>query len=254
MNGFVEIIEGAKGSGKTLMAVERAYELLERGGWVFTNIKMLHEKIGERMASRGYKFEPERCVVLEGEQVMDFGKYVARGTAEDLVMVVIDEAALEGMDCRDFKTLPRELDAINALARKLDIWLSYICQDRNMLPISFRRQTDELWSCSNLKQLKIWGFLPCPIPLLFRSHYDMRKKHQKPMYLGADVLWRPSWAFGLYDSDALLGEFAQRIGAMRQVARSPLVRIPRVSNVIPKKINWPCIAASFACALFSTLS
>jgi hypothetical protein len=228
MNGYVEIVEGVKGSGKTTWMVEQVVEHLQAGGWCYTNVEVWADKVRDRMLLRGYIFEEERLKIIRGD-FGDFYKIIGRGTADDLVLVVIDEAALR-WENRDFRDTPKELNSLNALVRKLDIRLIYGCQNAIDLDKKFRGQADVLWQCRNLRKFHL-GPIPMPIPLFARvPWYYGGGAHGKPTKGAPELIWR-SWAWGLFDSDALLGPQAAYFANLRIHKRTPLKRCK-----IPKKM------------------
>ena len=176
MNGFIEMVTGTLGGGKTSLAVERIYEHLCKGGWVYTNIECYPDKIAERMAQIGLEFDPQRLVILQGD-AREFHKHVKRGTADSLVMVAIDEAGLE-INSRDWGKTEKPQLAFNTMARKLDIWLVYISQDANDVDKQIRKKADTIWVCRNMKKLKIWGVFPFPLPFYFRVRFDNTRGEQ----------------------------------------------------------------------------
>jgi hypothetical protein len=240
MNGAIELITGTLGGGKTLVAVERIYEHLERGGYVFTNIELYPEEITRRMAERGYVFDPSRLTFLKPEDMEKFHEHVARGTKNSQVMVAIDEAHLSH-HARDYLNTDTSLVDFNTLVRKLDILLLYITQDPSNLDKQFRKMVGTLWVCRNMRHYKILGVLPFPIPIFFRVQFDTTRG-QKPVKVSSDISYRKSWACGMYNSDALLGSTAQRIGQLRQVEAKPLARIPLKQR--PKSLE-PSYALEF---------
>lgn len=243
MNGFIELVTGTLGGGKSAFAVERIYEHLKRGGWVFTNVECYPDKIAERLARDGYVFDPERLVMLQGD-AREFHRVIRRGTSDSLVMLVIDEAGLE-LNSRDWAKTDKDQLAFNTMARKLDIWLVYISQDANDVDKQIRKKADTIWVCRNMKKLKIWGFIPFPLPFYFRVRFD-NTRGTKPQKMDSELLLRsPAW--GLYNSDAMVGLVAQKFSGMRSVEASPLKRISRP----PKPVEFsPALAAFASCVAF----
>jgi len=226
VNGFIELVTGTLGGGKTAFAVERVYEHLKRGGWVFTNVEVYPDKIAERLKSEGYVFDPARLVVLKGD-CREYHKEVKRGTAESLVMLVIDEAGLE-MNSRDWAKTSKEQLAFNTMARKLDIWLVYISQDANDVDKQVRRKADTVWVCRNMKKCKLWGVIPFPLPFYFRVRFD-NTRGTKPQKMDSEVFLKsPAW--GLYNSDAMVGQVADSFRHLKTAEAAPLARI---KNPVP---------------------
>ena len=223
VNGFIELVTGALGGGKSAFAVERIYDHLKRGGWVYTNIECWPDKIAERLASQGYVFAPERLVILNGD-ARDFHRVIKRGTKDSLVMLAIDEAGLE-LNARDWAKTDKDQLAFNTMARKLDIWLVYISQDANDVDNQIRKKADTIWVCRNMKKLKIWGFIPCPLPFYFRVRFD-NTRGTKPQKMDSEMLLKPS-SWGLYNADAMVGLVAQKFSGMASVEAAPLKRIPK---------------------------
>ena len=248
MNGFIELVTGTLGGGKTAFAVERMFEHLCRGGWAFTNIEVYPDKIAERMAARGLKFAPERLVMLQGD-ARTFHQQVKRGTAEMCVMLVIDEAGLE-MNARDYRETDKTQLAFNTMARKLDIHLVYISQDATDVDKMVRKKSDTVWICRNMKKLKIWGFIPCPLPFYFRVRFD-NTRGNRPVKMDSEVTLRP-FSWGLYNSDAMVGAVSQQFRGMDVAQATPLERIAKpVRRSLPPWFFFAVISSS--CATFYSL-
>jgi len=251
MNGRIEIIAGTLGGGKSMCAVERAYEHLERGGYVFTNVEMHPEKIAERMLSRGYVFEPDRLVRLDGNSVSDFHLQVARGTADAQVLVMIDEAHLE-WNSRDYAvtrkdTQAKEMLNFCTLVRKLDIILLFITQAPEDIDKQLRKKANLLWICRNMRYYKIWGIIPFPLPIMTRTCFDIAVGHAKPMKQFSEFFLRPTWACQLYNSDALLGQAAGKFAEMQTLVARPLKRVPRKRiRRADTRLKWVLAVVSFS--------
>ena len=226
MNGFIEIVSGTLGGGKTSKAVEVLYDHLWRGGWAYTNIEMYPEAIAARMAEGGRVFEPERLVHLTGD-ARKFHEQVKRGTDTCNVMVVIDEAGLE-INARDWKDTDKLQLAFNTMARKLNIHLVYISQDVNDVDKQLRRKAEIVWVCRNMKKLRIWGVIPCPLPFYFRVRFN-NTLGAKPQKMDSEIVLRsPAW--GLFNSNAMVGNVAQVFKTMDAVEATPLKRIARTAK------------------------
>lgn len=244
MNGYIEIVSGTLGGGKTSLGVEFSYATLKKGGWVFSNVEFYPDKIAERMLSEGYVFDPQRLVMLQGD-ARDFYKVVKRGTADSLVHLLIDEAGLE-FNSRDHTKTEKDQIAFNTMARKLDIRLTYVSQSHNDVDKQIRGKADTVWVCRNMKKLKIWGLIPFPLPFYFRVRYDTTRAQGKLTHMDTDIVLRsPAW--GLYNSNAMVGSVAQKFNGMEQVQGSPLKRVPRPKP--PRQSFWPELAA-LACASY----
>ncbi|WED66830.1 zonular occludens toxin domain-containing protein [Synoicihabitans lomoniglobus] len=245
MNGLIEIIAGTLGGGKSMCAAERAYWHLERGAYCFTNVEMFPDKIEQRMAERGYKYDPERLTILDGKSLRDFHRQISRGTADSQVLVMLDEAHLE-WNSRDYQSTrkdPRDREMLTfiTLCRKLDIILLFITQSPEDIDKQLRKKANLLWMCRNFRHYKIMGLIPFPIPVFTRVCFDIAVGNAKPVKQHSEVFLRPSWACELYNSDALLGEAADQFANMKVVSASPLERIPkrkRVKKRKPSTIGW----------------
>lgn len=218
MNGSIELIEGSLGSGKSAFAFERVMEHLGMGGYCFTNIKHHADLLAGYFSSLGLVFEPDRLVYLEGS-MKDFHSRVARGNKDMTVMVVIDEAHLD-FNAMDWALVDRDLVNFATLCRKFDITLLFITQDKDNVVKQFRRMVQTLFHCRNMRQFRLFGMIPMPIPLFVRIRYDCTMG-SKPQRLDPELLWKsPSW--GYYDSDALLGPSAQKFASMTRLNATPL--------------------------------
>lgn len=257
MNGSIEIVTGTLGGGKTLLAVERAYYHLRRGGHVFSNIEIHPERIAERLALEGFQFEPDRLVQLSTESLRGFEEQIKRGTKDCPVMVVLDEAHLE-WNSRDYAqsrkedSVKRMLD-FNTLARKLDIDLVYVTQSMTDIDKQLRSKAAKLVVCRNMKQLRIMGLIPLPLPFYSRVYFDISVGNPKPQKTDFDIFLLPRWVCSLYNSDALLGKSAKAFEGMEIASSTPLKRIPKLRSPgeKPKLLNAANIAAFAACVVCS---
>lgn len=226
MDGLIEIYTGTLGSGKTLSAVERIWDHLLRGGWVFTNVQMHVDQVRDRMLFLGYVYDPARLVILTGD-MSQFHRQVMRGSDEQLVMVVIDEAHLS-FNARDWTKLDRELMDFATLCRKLDINLLFLTQSELNLDKQFLRLTSYLWICRNFAHFRFAGVIPLPIPLLSRVCFDRSRGSGKPLKMMSELYLKKIWLCKMYNSKALLGKLAGTLGSMATATATPLQRCKRV--------------------------
>jgi len=227
MNGHITLVSGTLGGGKTLYAVERIVYALERGGTVFTNISLNVPAIAAWLAAQGLLFDPSRLTVLTGD-IRDFYEVLQRGTPDNLCTVVVDEASMsDAFNSRSWADTSKELLDFNRLVRKLDIFLVYIAQNPEHLDKQIRSMCQMNVSCRNFKYYKLFGVIPFPFPILLRVHLN-QTFGGKPAKSHTDIVWAPKWLYGLYDSDALLGSAAEKVGRLSVVASSPLKRIRKV--------------------------
>lgn len=231
MNGRIEIISGTLGGGKTAKAVEIMLGHLASGGYVFSNVEIYPDKVAEKLKSRfGVKWDPSRYVFLTGD-ARDYHTQVKRGTAQQVVMLVVDEAGLD-LNARDWSKTDKHLIAFNAMARKLDIHLVYISQDSNDIDKQVRKKADTIWHCRNLRRYKIFGLWDCPVPMFFRVRYDNARGGQTAVRQDFEVTWWP-WSIGTYNSDALVGSVAAQWNGMQVANGAPLERA-KAGNVLNK--------------------
>jgi len=244
-------VTGTLGAGKTAFTVEQMYDHLCRGGWVFTNVEVFHDEkhphpmalrdnFKQRMAKDGYVFQPERLVVLTGN-ARTFHEHIKRGTANCVVLLVIDEAGLD-LNSRDWAQTEKPQLAFNTMARKLDIRLLYITQDANDVDKQIRRKADTIYVCRNLKNLRILGVVPIPIPLYIRVRFD-NTRGDKPRKMDFDLAFK-SKAWGLYNSDAMVGSSATQFANMQTVDAAPLERIR--AKVVAKRRRAAILFAAFS--------
>ncbi|MBK8583395.1 MAG: hypothetical protein IPL86_16720 [Flavobacteriales bacterium] len=249
MNGFVELITGTLGGGKTLFAVERAFAHAATGGYVYSNIPFVVEAWRAAMAERKrLVLDPGRVNILTAEQTLEFHLHVPRGTHARAVMVIVDEAGLE-FNSRDWAKTSKEILAFNTYARKLDIQLLYISQQSADVDKQFRGKCRCEWQCRNLFNLRLFGVIPIKIPLMSRVCYDTTKGKRE--YLCNDVVSSPKWVWPLYDSDALTGRGKAMLGEIQQVSGTPLERIHvPVESEFRNLILWGVFACSLSVSLF----
>lgn len=228
MNGSIHMITGTLGGGKTLYAVEQIYFHLERGGFVYTNIALKFAEIRRFMASRGLVFDESRVKIIEAKSLVSFRQEIGRGTHDMPVMVVCDEAGLE-INCQDHKSMNREFLNLNVLIRKLDIKMIYISQKYGMVNKQVRELCQTITDCRNLRFFRLFGVFAFPIPLLIRVHHDCTWGKANKSH--SDTVWRASWAFPLYDSDALIGDAASKFAGLQQHQATALKRIENPSGL-----------------------
>lgn len=231
------------------MGAELSLMHLRRGGWMWTNVAFFTDPVREWMASKGLKFDESRLNRLTGE-LSEFYKQIPRGTPEHPVVVLIDEASLD-FNARDWKDTSRDLLAFANFVRKLDIHLIFITQRFEDLDKQFRARVSELFVCRNMKALKIWGIIPCPLPFYFRVRFDNTRGNGRPVKLDSEVVFK-SWAWGLFDSNALTGKGHEQFLAMQTAHASPLEKIERAAETAPSPL-WPYVLAAFSAALCSSL-
>src|SRR5690606_30233321 len=220
MNGYLKLVTGNMGGGKTSYVVEMGIEHLLKGGTFATNIKCHVDVIAEYIPDQGFEFDPSRLIHLTG----DIGKFfdqIPRGTPSNLVLVGVDEAALEGFNSRDWNKMDRRIFNFCVLARKLDVGCCFITQQPEFFDKQLRKLCNGgLTDCRNLKSFKIWGVIPFPLPLIVRVHHDcvggvFRKNHSEPLF-------ERRWVWKFYDSDALLGAAAAEFEQMQVAKSGPL--------------------------------
>lgn len=233
MNGSIHLVTGTLGGGKTLYAVEQIFHHLKAGGFVYTNIALRLDAIGALMREQGVVFEPDRVKIIEAKNLISFQTEIGRGTHDMPVLVVADEAGLE-INSHDWKSLNRDFLNLNVLIRKLDIKMIYIAQKAAMLNKQVRELCQTQVDCRNMKYFRLFGFFAFPIPLLIRVHHDCTWGG-RPNKTHTDTVWRASWAFPLYDSDALLGDAANKFAglAQHQATKLQTIERPRDSWAFP---------------------
>jgi hypothetical protein len=243
MNGTIEIFTGNLGSGKSYLAVERSMGRLLRGGTVYTNVEMVPDEVAAWIAAKGYEWIPGRLRPLEGE-LDKFHTQLQRGTAENPVMCVIDEGHLT-FNARDWAKTDRGLLNFASLARKLDINLIFITQVHTNLDKQFRGLANWVWTCRNLAQYKIFGIIPCPIPLMFRTCYANDQGKLKREY--SDFGPRKKDLCKCYRSDALLGGMAGQFASMAVADFGKLKKIekPNQESKIPWEVFFGALASAF---------
>lgn len=245
MNGYIEVVNGTLGGGKTLLAVERMLDKLVQGGEVFTNVELYPDKIAEAIGRRGYVFDPARLHVLPPTvNVQNIAGHLKRGTKDNLVMLVWDEASFD-INAKEHQRLQSEFRSLCILARKLDIHAILITQVFNDLDNQVRGKVQKQWMCRNLSSFRIlWGLVPCPFPLMFRVCYHIGG-FAKAQYSHTEIVWRSSEAMGLYNSDALLGPDAGKFEALEVANVRPLER----KSLPPDRVK-PFLYLAGLCASF----
>lgn len=221
--GKVECLTGDLGSGKSACAIWRAFLHLERGGVVYTNIEVYPDKIAERLLQSGLVFQPERLRTLPTGSLVGFEMMIQRGCAGMPVMILLDEAQFD-FTASEKAAWEQKLLQFLALARKLRLYIVFICHNMAELKIGIRRKITVETVCRNLKEERIAG-IPFPIPFYFTVSFKVLmgvSRHR----LESDWFWKlPAW--GLYNSYALLGDKAQEYAALPEAESGRLQRVPR---------------------------
>lgn len=234
MIGWIEIVSGTLGGGKTMAVAEKLYDWLKRGAYVFTNIEMHKDKIAEQMYRDGYVFEPERLTLLDGRTIKGFISQIKRGDQSCPVVVAIDEAHLEwnARDYQQMKSDSQSKDMLNfiTMVRKLDIVLYFITQSPEDIDKQLRKKAAYLTMCRNFRGFKIWNLVPFPFPIMTRVRFDISVGNPRPVRLEGHFFFRPKWVCDLYNSDALLGVEASKYSNMETAHASPLRRVVRSSS------------------------
>lgn len=242
MIGYLKLVTGNLGGGKTSWLVELMVEHLRAGGSIATNIELKFDEISAWLASEGYEFDPARVTILTGS-LDDFYSQIPRGSPTCVVMCAIDEAAIVGFNSRDFAKLNRKVFNFCTLARKLDIGLWWATQRPQFFDKQLRELCLSLIDCRDMRQFRLFGVLPFPIPLLVRVHHEMIGGIPRKAF--SEVVSRKRWVWKLYNSDALLGDSAQEFANMTRAVASPLRRIPR-----PTPLFEPAYALTLCVSFF----
>ena len=116
---MIEAVTGLNGGGKTVKCLYRMLDCFSKGGTVFTNIclagfdpdtKEFSEDAPIRQFLRdraGWEFIPAQYVYLDESQCKYLHKHIKKGTENNQVVVVIDEA-LEWLDSLDRYSLSND--------------------------------------------------------------------------------------------------------------------------------------------------
>lgn len=246
--GYIEVISGGLGGGKTLFGVEQAIDHITKGGTVFTQVEVYADKIAAVLHDRGWIFDPSRLVILPKDvTIQKLADHIERGSSEQLVMVLWDEASFD-VNSKDRQKLEREFQDLCTLARKLDIWLVLVSQLFNDLDNQVRGRVQRLWICRNFSKYRFFGLFSLPIPLMFRVCYNIAG-FTKPQYSHVELSLRRSDAMGCYNTKALLGQHAEKFGNLRVAKKGPLQRVP----VIPDKAKPLFYLAALCSSFFASL-
>jgi len=242
--GFIEVISGGLGGGKTLLGVEKALDHMTAGGTVFTQVEVYPLVIAATIARRGYVFDPERLIVLPKDvSIQRLADHIQRGSSEQLVMVLWDEASFD-VNSKDRQKLEREFQDLCTLARKLDIHLVLVSQLFNDLDNQVRGRVQNLWICRNLSKYRIMGLFSIPLPILFRVCYHVAG-FSKPQFSHFDISIFRSDAIGCYNTKALLGQHAEKFGKLAVAKSGRLQRISKKSDQTRKFVYLAALCSSF---------
>lgn len=220
--GKVECLTGDLGGGKSASAVWRAFLHLERGGVVYTNIECYPDKIAARLLKSGLIFDPSRLRPLPVGSLVGFEETIERGSEGMPVMILLDEAQFD-FTASEKTAWENRLIQFLALARKLRLYIVFICHNMAELKVGIRRKITVETVCRNLKEERIAG-IPFPIPFYFTVSFKVLmgvSRHR----LDSDWFWKlPAW--GLYNSYALLGDKAMVYAALPVASHGKLKRAP----------------------------
>lgn len=233
----IEVAEGSLGAGKTYWAVTRILEQLAVGGHVFTNIEMVWDGVLAYCLERwGVEPNREQLHTLTQDQVRDFVKHIAAGSAGAPVLVVLDEIHLE-FNSRDWAKVQREVLEFLTQARKFDVAMILLSQDVMNIDKQFRRMLQYRWVFRDLQKLRLpvvsW------LPLMSQACWDARN---------AKILVRHRWVrknvrvFESYVSKAKVREFGlERLEKMsvQRKRRTPLMRFVRWTN----RLAWCAVVS-----------
>lgn len=243
--GSTCIITGGLGSGKTLCGVDYAMDHLSYGGTVISNVPIYADKVGTWMEEEfGLIMEPDRLRLLGRTSISNFHNLAMRGSENNTVMMVLDEAALD-VGARDWAKHSDEQFNFVVLCRKLCIDLVLIAQDAVDVDKRIRGKMQREIHCRSL--MKFWDGIP--IPLFIRVPYTL-EVGRKP--------WRrrPTWhwkakSWGYFDTRALHGEKAEIFGALEQSKTAPLQR--KKYNPLPyyAALGTSALSSSLTCLLGS---
>jgi len=242
--GFIEVVTGGLGGGKTLLGVERAVDHLASGGTVYTQVEVYPEKIRAVLHERGWVFDPERLVVLPKEvTIQKLADYIKRGSSEQLVMVLWDEASFD-VNSKDRQKLEREFQDLCTLARKLDLWLVLVSQLFNDLDNQIRGRVQRLWICRNLSKYQFLGLFTVPFLPMFRVCYNVAG-FSKPQYSHLEIGNKRSDVMGCYNTKALLGQHAEKFRNLQVAKGGRLQRVPVVPDKTRKFVYLAALCSSF---------
>lgn len=236
MNGFTSLVTGNMGGGKTLFCVETAFNRALKGGHVFGNVKLNLDAWDKAFYERGLKFDKSRINVFAEEEMDGFYKYIKRGTHSMPVTMIYDEAAIN-VNARDWNKLERDMFNFNVLVRKMDLHMLYCSQDPSFLDKQIRKLCHKLIDCRSLRDTRLFGVIPFPIPFNVRVYHTLRGGRHVKDY--GDLVGPRKHIYPLYDSDALLGKAVQQFCTLGTADASPLERIKRNSL----NLGLPCLSA-----------
>jgi len=241
VKGYVEVVTGVQGGGKSLTVIERAYDHVKKGGYFATTIEVFPEEWRKELYQDGYIFEPSRLIQLEGG-VRDFETQLLQGTDEMQVMVALDEIHLSH-HARDWQDTSRAQRDLVTLIRKLNIILEFITQDMSNMDKQFRKMCVRRTHCINLSGQKWLGIIPTP-PVCFRIQHLLSDGHS--IHSNKEMYVLPKKYFKLYNTKQLMGEQAQKFGALKRVEGKAL---ERVAGKGPISAPWLELAAAASVAI-----
>lgn len=240
--GSTTVITGTLGGGKSLCGVDIGMDRLVEGGTMLTNIPMYRDKIAQWMEEEyGLIMDQDRLKILSQESINNFQDLAIRGTPENPVMMVLDEAALD-VGARDWAKHSDEQFNFVVLCRKLYIDLVLIAQDSNDIDKRIRQKMQTEIHCRSMMNFFDWA----RIPIFIRVPYTV-EMGKKP--------WRrkPSWhwkakSWGMFDSHALHGGKAKMFAALEECKTGKLQR--KQYNPLP---YYVALGTSTATATISCL-
>jgi len=154
---IIEIFTGNIGSGKSYSAVERIFRHFCEGGHIYTNIRIEKEPTLLAAEATGIEIQfDEQYHYLTNEQIADFPRHIAAGTAEKHVLVVIDEAHLY-FNSRDWNKTSRSITALLSQTRKHRCYIIAVVQHEHNLDSQFRRLAQYIWFFVDLSKIYFPG-------------------------------------------------------------------------------------------------
>ncbi len=213
----------------------------------YTQVEVYQDKIADEIDRRGLIFDPSRLKVLpQGVSIQNLADFIERGSSDQLVTVLWDEASFD-VNSKDRQKLEREFQDLCTLARKLDIHLVLVSQLFNDLDNQVRGRVQRLCVCRNLQKYKFFGLFSLPIPIRFRVYYNVAG-FTKPQYSHTEIKFGKSPAYACYNTKALLGQHADKFGNLKVAKSGPLQAKP--SKPINKTVY---LIAALCSALFASL-
>ncbi len=210
---MIETFEGRLGGGKTYTVVTRAMDVWRRGGTVFANVEFNWDAclaFAERRWDLVLKREQWR--ELSSEQIVEFHKHTAAGTADMPTLTIIDEAHIHLGVLEHGRGSIKPLFDFLTQSRKQNSDVIFITQNAKNIDGRIGRLVQFVWRFRDLEKWNIPGLgsFPSLVKMLTLGFMHGRMILQTCFDYDGKTVNEKRWVnkdpevFALYNTNALL--------------------------------------------------